>query len=133
VFYVPVQGTRHITGEGSFNRGSVGPRINGAFEVTERAIDIRPLDSFDLSPDVVKIDVQGLELAVLRGMTKALEGKPLLLIEASPRTDDEIISFLRGYGYERHRAVDGRLVPADQGTPLNWFYRCPGTFEQLLA
>lgn len=58
--------------------------------------------------DIVKIDVEGAELAVLQGARKSLQRyQPLLLIELSDRTlakqssnSGEVITLLRSHGYE---------------------------------
>ena len=142
-FFVPCQGNRRLTGEGSFNRANVlaaGRRIDGSFRIEEETFQIRRFDSFGLEPDVVKIDVQGFELEVLIGMEEILESvAPLLLIEANPSTDASIGSFVEQFGYGRYRRepARSRLVPAQADhRPLNWFYaagatasRLPGLFE----
>lgn len=58
-------------------------------------------------PDVVYVDVEGFELAVLNGATEALEGRPDLMIEVhvgcgleeAGGSANELISLLRGLGY----------------------------------
>ena len=52
-------------------------------------------------PDTVKIDVEGSELAVLRGAQKLLrEHRPRLLIEVYEASADAITALLHGAGYE---------------------------------
>ena len=61
----------------------------------------------DYDPDLIKIDVEGSELRVLNGATRILtEGKAKFLIElhsfvdpASPGGPDEVIRFMKAYGY----------------------------------
>ena len=132
-FYVPVQGSRRITAEGSFRRDAVveaAPRIDGPYEIEEETFEIRRFDSFDLRPDIVKMDVQGLELDVLIGMGDVLASAPLLMIEANINNDEAIAEHLRGYGYEPHRRVGPPyLLTAEPQPerPLNWFYAAPAT------
>lgn len=57
--------------------------------------------------DLVKIDVEGAELSVLRGMDRILrQMRPVIVLELEPRllsafdtTTDSILSFLSAYGY----------------------------------
>ena len=137
-FFVPCQGNRRLTGEGSFNRANVlaaGHRIDGAFRIEEETFQIRRFDSFGLQPDVVKIDVQGFELEVLNGMEEILASMaPLLLIEANPSSDAPIGSFVEQFGYGRFRREPNRstLVPAvSDHRPLNWFYATDATASRL--
>lgn len=125
-FYVPAQGSRRLTGEGSFSRPNVeaaARRIEGPYEIETRCFRIERFDSLGLAPDVVKIDVQGLELEVLRGMGD-LAWRPLLMIEANPDNDEPILQHLTALGYERYeRGPIGRLAAASSDRlPLNWFY-----------
>jgi FkbM family methyltransferase len=51
--------------------------------VIENTVRVRTLDSFGLAPDVVKIDVQGLELAVVRGGIETFrKHRPLAIVES---------------------------------------------------
>lgn len=133
-FYVPVQGSRRITTEGSFRRAVVvaaSRRIEGPYEIGEETFEVRTLDSFDVRPDIVKLDVQGLELEVLRGMEQIFEhGSPLLMLEASQLGDDAIGRHLSRFGYQRWRArgPEWLLTRAPlPGRPLNWFYASEAT------
>jgi FkbM family methyltransferase len=67
-----------------------------------------------LIPDVVKLDAEGSELSILRGMSKILkEGNPMVTVEAgdyegmqSPATAD-CIDFLSTFGYRCLEYADG--------------------------
>jgi FkbM family methyltransferase len=82
-----------------------------AFEVV-----LRPLDSFELQ-DVgfMKIDVEGHELAVLRGAQKTIERcRPVLLVEVEERHKAGAVSavreFLGHFGYHGFFFLEKRLV-----------------------
>ncbi|MDB5305837.1 MAG: methyltransferase FkbM family [Gemmataceae bacterium] len=80
-------------------------------------------------PDVIKIDVEGAELGVLRGSVEVLESaRPLLLLELNDealRRQDassaEVLAFLRGLGYAifPFSAATGRLVPGTNDSELS--------------
>jgi FkbM family methyltransferase len=79
-------------------------------------------------PDFVKIDVEGMELAVLHGMQKTLAtGRPALYLEMHGATQDEknrkaaeIIQFLSAAGYRRILHVEtGATVAAADSTIAN--------------
>jgi FkbM family methyltransferase len=92
----------------------------GAVEVPlRRAADIVAEHGWD-RVDVVKIDVEGYELAVLDGLRPLLAGPlPPVVFEANrhvlaPRgiePGDVVASFLQ-LGYDTYLVADGRLVPA---------------------
>lgn len=53
-----------------------------------------------LSPDVVKIDVEGHELDCLRGMTETVKrARPRMVVEVWEHTRDEVLEMLAGWGY----------------------------------
>jgi hypothetical protein len=62
-----------------------------------------------LRPDLVKIDVEGHEFAVLRGMPGLLaEAPPVLLLEIT-RDHAAILALLQGAGYQLFAAHTGAL------------------------
>lgn len=89
----------------------------GEYTLLEQRVRVVPLDDLALVPAHVKIDVEGCELDVLRGMRHTLEEhRPTILLE---RTADfgRVSSWLHGHGYEpmtwRHSSRE--LVPLDDG------------------
>jgi len=95
-------------------------------------VEVRTLDSFLGSPllqapDLIKADVQGFELEVLRGAKKCLETAKLLLLEVSYRRiyenlslAHEVIGYVGGAGFRIYdictyagRPSDGELTQSD--------------------
>jgi FkbM family methyltransferase len=69
------------------------------FEILRVPIQVRRLDALALSPDFIKIDVEGCELSVVRGLARTISRhQPLMLVEA-PEKLDEILGLeaLEGY------------------------------------
>ena len=88
-------------------------------EIVESVCSIRKLDDFGLEPTFMKIDVQGAELAVLKGAHRTLqESRPVLLIETPPPENDAMLTEL---GYRPNTFVDDELHPGCRG-PLNTVY-----------
>lgn len=76
-------------------------------------------------PGIIKIDVEGAELEVLRGLEKNLDNRLLLYIEIHPEKmsefgdkPDELIQLLHSHGYEvqvtDHRQNQEELVSLSQ-------------------
>lgn len=70
--------------------------------------------------DVIKVDVEGLELEVFRGAERILEeSSPLLVFESENRHLEsgnvaDVLRFLTERGYDGHFIHRGRLVPIDR-------------------
>jgi FkbM family methyltransferase len=72
-------------------------------------------------PDVVKIDVEGFEIGVLKGLESTLaKTHPTVIFEHAlyrlkelGRPHDEVTNFLRGIGYEVYRIETGKPVTLD--------------------
>jgi FkbM family methyltransferase len=67
------------------------------------------LDHFP-APQVLKIDVEGMEYAVLSGAQKLLQCRPLILCEVTER-HDLVGELLRGADYEYFAAREGNRQP----------------------
>ncbi|MCU0906724.1 MAG: FkbM family methyltransferase [Rhodobacteraceae bacterium] len=136
--HVPVVDGVLIAGEASvdpdqFLRAEVATRLRGysrdrRFAITSLACRIERLDDqahlFTLAQQyrkrIVKIDVEGTELSVLRGgRTFLATFRPTLIIEEGHRTD--ITALLAGMGYSRYLYAPqrGGLVEAADKTRLN--------------
>ena len=108
---------RHADG-----RATIEPQNTLARSVSRQCtVPRRCLDSYDLPPvGLIKIDVEGHELAVLRGAVSLLaRDRPHLLIEAEerhrPGALESVCGFLSPYGYRPHVCQDGGLRALDAG------------------
>jgi FkbM family methyltransferase len=128
-FYVPVRSGRELIEEGTFDRSSLDTtatierigHIGVDYTLNEIVCPIVKVDDLDRDPCFVKIDVQGLELQVLRGMASTIErSRPLVMIERGV-DEDSCTSFLSEFGYLR-RYWDGNGLSESPGESVNTFY-----------
>ena len=71
------------------------------FDYFETVIKLRPLDSFKLKPNIIKIDVEGYEDNVVKGSIKTIKKYlPLVLIENPSHKVDKI---LYSFGYDKYQ------------------------------
>ena len=60
-----------------------------------------PLDQLDLSPDIIKIDIEGQELLALTGLSNTIDRqRPIVMIEFTPNFSDKSVQYLAAKGYE---------------------------------
>jgi FkbM family methyltransferase len=86
---------------------------------------ITTLDSQNLAPYFIKIDVQGVEYDMLQGSRETLSRhEPILLIE-SPGRDPRIPAFLDSLGYREFEFLKGRFVQRkSEGTNGFFITKC---------
>ena len=87
-------------------------------QVHMRTVEMISLDEFlaDSAADFVKIDVEGFELGVLKGMNDTLvTQRPAVMVEVQA-SEEEIFSLLRSNGYELFSA---KLVPIISAAQLS--------------
>lgn len=102
-------------------------------ELRRETVEVRTLDSFEISPDLVKIDVQGTEDAVIAGAHETLRrSEPVLLIE-TPSAG--LVAELAALGYRPYAFRAGRLVGDRLGAPNTYFLtaRRVGQFPSIVA
>jgi FkbM family methyltransferase len=64
---------------------------------------VLPIDQLGLSPELIKIDAEGFELAIVKGsMETVRRARPYLLLENNPKTLPPIQALLAPLGYQRH-------------------------------
>jgi FkbM family methyltransferase len=98
--------------------------------IQEIPCEVRRLDSFDLDPWFVKVDVQGLEAEVLLGGQETIaRSLPILMLEATP-FEGKVRDVLAPLGYEPAVLRDGELRHADRDA-LNIFYLPPHLTDRI--
>lgn len=115
--------------QAGWDGGTGSSEVGRVLQPSERASGGRELVSvrldrfFQAAPTVLKIDVEGHELHVLRGMKGWLAAPRALLLEihASPANPDwqavskaEVAAVLRPFGYRFSALIDGAWQPADE-------------------
>jgi FkbM family methyltransferase len=79
------------------------PRSVNRLKFIEALVPVIPVDELMLTPDFVKIDVEGFEVEALRGMVTTIERcKPVFMIEYYPGNTAGIADILRPFGYRAY-------------------------------
>jgi FkbM family methyltransferase len=90
------------------------------------------LDQFNFTPDIIKIDAEGSELSVLKGMIKTIRSYyPIFLIENNDWHN--VTAYLKNLGYEvyNYNVQKDTLFPIESAT-TNCFYLRPEHFGLIL-
>ena len=88
-------------------------------------IKSKTLDSFNFNPFIIKIDSEGHELSVLKGMKKTLKNKPILFIENSKSNFNLLRNKLttkykyKAFGYDKNR---NKFSTKNLSSRLNVFF-----------
>ncbi|MGA9574840.1 MAG: FkbM family methyltransferase [Lysobacterales bacterium] len=112
--HVPGRRASGLSAQGSldpaeFEKDYVHQRLSeSGFDASDKSgyrllsVDIVPLDSFELAPDLIKLDVEGFEQQALKGLEKTLvRHQPVLLIEIN--NPQRWLPFLQALGYDFYR------------------------------
>ena len=95
-------------------------------------VTVRPLDQFDLAPDILKVDVEGTEDDVIAGAREMIEEHlPIILLEGSAVNSQDWLSTL-GYEVHRFNADPARFVVGEAGD-LNSFFLTPRQRDRFLG
>ena len=129
--YVPKIGKLPIEARASLDKDTatqemkdLGKKFHGSAEIHETQVRICRLDDFGFSPDIIKIDVEGMEHLVLEGARSTIENsRPLILLEKGP-SEARCKTALRELGYEFYEfdvAGRGTLTSAEVDGAINYF------------
>lgn len=133
-FHVPVRASRMLLEEGTFDAATlVSPNSIARIGLEGRdytlqviSVPLVTVDSLQLAPRVVKMDLQGLELAALAGMTQTIaQSHPVFMIEIGEH-HAQIIDFLAARGYSRWHWDGQRLRPGVRPDTLNALFIAAG-------
>jgi FkbM family methyltransferase len=81
-------------------------------------VEIKLLDSFNLSPDFIKMDTEGFEYFICLGGEKTIkEHKPVIIVEQKPGKgknfglkDTQAVDLLKSWGYELKDEISGDFI-----------------------
>jgi FkbM family methyltransferase len=138
-FYTPVYNGFIYDGLTSSDRKSAEEWLNPEtmfffdpkkLEIREQVCTVRTLDSFGLAPTFIKIDVQGMEDAVIAGGTETIrKHRPVILLERDEK-GGPVARRLEGLGYVEAVPQGGRFV-AGSRTSMNAFWMTEETLGAI--
>jgi FkbM family methyltransferase len=78
-----------------------GQTICNRCVMLEDDTSVKPLDDLGVEPAFIKIDVEGMGNAVLRGLRRTIErSRPAMMIEVEPSEIEAMLAFVAPFGYE---------------------------------
>jgi FkbM family methyltransferase len=103
------------TDDPSFSSLAAGRFAEGEPVSVETTTLDAEVEALGLTPALIKIDVEGGELAVLAGTARTLDARPALLIEVGPESAAEVERQLSALGYRSFVVTRRRLEPGLAG------------------
>jgi FkbM family methyltransferase len=91
-----------------------GQKVSNRCVMLEDDTSVQPLDDLGVEPTFIKIDVEGMGNAVLRGLRQTIErSRPAMMIEVEPSEIQAMLAFVAPFGYEAkvYEAVRDALAP----------------------
>lgn len=119
--FTPVYNRHAFSGLSSFDREAARGWLSEdnlywfdqkRLEIEEDTAEIRTLDEFNLAPDVVKVDVQGMEADVIEGGMETIRSCRPAIIAETVRPGSRTVRLLEPLGYALMEWRDDELVPA---------------------
>lgn len=117
-FYYPIYNGRRMTALGSCDYETAKSWLNkdtiyffnpNNLEIEKITVEVKTLDSFQLEPEFIKMDVEGFEYQVLLGASETINNsRPILLIEGVAK-DDNVHQKLREWKYDAYKFYDNRF------------------------
>jgi len=117
-FYYPIYNGKKMTALGSCDRQKAQSWLNNKtvyffdktkLEIAKITVAIKTLDSFQLQPDFIKIDVEGFEYQVLQGAAQTINhNRPILLIEGIA-PGDRVHRQLQSWNYDIYKFADNQF------------------------
>jgi len=90
-------------------------------QINKEHVKVFRLDNFSIEPDIIKINAQGHEPAVLRGGETTIQRyEPAIMVPARiPRLD----ACLRDFGYTRYAFLNSKLYLEAEGHTFSWYIK----------
>ncbi len=77
------------------------PKVLEQLVYDEQVVKVVPIESMNLRPDIVKIDVEGHDFQVLLGMTQTIDRhRPFIMLEFDPHGSGEMKEFFARQSYQ---------------------------------
>jgi FkbM family methyltransferase len=129
-FYFPIYNGKEMTALGSCDYEKAKSWLNNntvyffdanKLKIEKIRVEIQTLDSFQLQPDFIKIDVEGFEYQVLLGAKETIKNfRPILLIEGVAQ-GDSIHQLLQDWGYAIYQFNKNQFYLNQFNCPNNFF------------
>ena len=129
-FYYPIYNGKAMTTLGSFKYENAKSWLNSKtvyffdqkkLKIETIIVEVKTLDSFNLNPEFIKIDVEGFEYQVLLGGQETLKRyRPILLIEGVARNDNTH-NLLKEHGYDVYKFNKNKFYLDDFDCDNNFF------------
>lgn len=101
------------------------PEMVAQFKYVTQTVSVIRIDDLNLSPAVVKIDAEGYDLRVIRGMADTIRRcRPILMVENNPAIVTAVSSLLGEWGYEvlEYDHNHNQLIPYSGRRTRNVFF-----------